>query len=90
MKPCKKTHKYNRERSKLLPHRIINEIMTSTIKFPLATNNTQTTIPEKHHESTQFPSLRKKQTNTSPSQYLFHNQSKFMDGEKDIPVTKWP
>jgi hypothetical protein len=23
-----------------------------------------------------------------PSHYLFHNQRKFMDGKKDIPVTK--
>jgi hypothetical protein len=43
---------------------------------------TQTTIPKKHHEFTQFPASRKTQTNTSPSQHLFHKQSEFMDGPK--------
>jgi hypothetical protein len=77
--PSTKTNKDDREPSWLLTLRMINETVTSNI---IAMKPHQPFIPEKYHKFTQLLDLRKAQTHTSLSQYLFHNQSGFMDGEK--------
>jgi hypothetical protein len=64
---------------------MINETVTSNI---IAMKTTPTIHSREISQVYTVASLKKAQTHTSPSQYLFHNQSGFMDGEKDIPVTK--
>jgi hypothetical protein len=77
--PSTKNNKDDREPSWLLAFRMINETVTSTI---IVMKTTQTNHSREISQVYIVSSLKKRTNPYILSQYLFHNQSRFMDGEK--------
>jgi hypothetical protein len=77
--PSTKTNKDDREPSWLLTLRNINNTVTSNI---IAMKTTPTIHSKKISQIYTVARLKESTDPYIPSQYLFHNQSRFMDGEK--------